>query len=95
MARRIAVSLRARADLIRLREFIETESAASARLAIERLLNGVRLLRDFPELGVRVRAPFRHLILPHGKSGYVVRYRLTKEEVVIVRIWHGKENRPR
>lgn len=57
-------------------------------------MHGVRLLRDMPHLGVAVRPPFRHFILPHGKSGYVVRYRVTKAEIVIVRIWHGRENRP-
>jgi plasmid stabilization system protein ParE len=95
MSRRIAVSKRAHADLKRLRKFIAKESETSATLAIERLMYGVRLLRDLPELGVRVRPPFRHLILPHGKSGYIVRYRVTKDEVVLVRIWHGKEDRPR
>ena len=94
MARRIAVSSLARADLIRLRQFIASESKAAAALAIQRLLSGVRLLRDFPELGVAVRKPFRHLILPYGRSAYVVRYRVTKEEIVIVRIWHGREKRP-
>lgn len=95
MPRRIAVSKRARADLVRLRKFIAAESERSAAFAIDRLLKGVRLLRDMPELGVQVRPPFRHLILPHGKSGYVVRYRVTAEEIVITRIWHGRENRPR
>lgn len=95
MPRRVVLSKRAHADLKRLRAFIAKESVTSASLAVERLVSGIRLLRDMPELGVRVRQPFRHLILSHGKSGYVVRYRVSVDEVIIVRIWHGRENRPR
>jgi plasmid stabilization system protein ParE len=37
----------------------------------------------------------RELIVPFGRSAYVVRYApLTeREEIVVLRIWHGREQR--
>ena len=35
------------------------------------------------------------LYLKFARSTYVVRYRVTQEAVIITRIWHGRENRPR
>jgi plasmid stabilization system protein ParE len=33
--------------------------------------------------------------LRYARAAYVVRYRLTPDKVIVVSIWHGKENRPR
>jgi plasmid stabilization system protein ParE len=46
-------------------------------------------------MGKDVGDGVRQLVLRYGKSGYVIRYRVTDEAVIISRIWHGKENRPR
>ena len=37
----------------------------------------------------------RETVVLYGKSSYLVRYRVTDDAVIITRIWHGKENRPR
>ena len=37
----------------------------------------------------------RETLFAYGKVRYVIRYRVNETEVEIVRIWHGKENRPR
>jgi len=52
-------------------------------------------LADFPELGVSVGEGLRQLILRYGKSAYVVRYIVLENTIIITRIWHGRENRPR
>jgi plasmid stabilization system protein ParE len=36
----------------------------------------------------------RKLIVPFGKSGYVIYYLIKDETIVIVRIYHGRQNRP-
>jgi len=41
------------------------------------------------------RPEYRQLFVPFGKSSYVLRYRIHTEEdtLVVVRVWHGRENR--
>jgi len=52
-------------------------------------------LAGFPEAG-RPWAPdlaYRELIVPFGARAYEARYRLIDDRVVIVRVWHGLEDR--
>ena len=37
----------------------------------------------------------RELVVKFGKSAYVVRYRVTDGAVIVLRIWHGRQNRLR
>lgn len=78
-------------DLRRLRDFIaEHEPAAAARVGT-RLARTIRLLREQPALGKAVDgvADVREL----AAGNYVVRYTLRDEDVVVLRIWHGRESR--
>lgn len=95
MTRRIAFSRLAGADLDRLEAFLGAESRGRGERAIARLQRGIRQLADFPELGVAVDQGLRQLVLRYGKSGYIVRYRVVGDIILITRIWHGKEDRPR
>lgn len=70
-------------------------SRRRAARAIARIRRGIRNLEDHPELGVAVDDGFRQLILRYGKSSYIVRYRVLPDVILITRIWHGKEDRPR
>jgi plasmid stabilization system protein ParE len=92
--RKIVYSQHADADLERLEAFIAAESRRQAARAIARILRGLRNLQRFPELGKDVGDGFRQLILRHGKGGYVIRYRVLDEAILVTRIWHGKEDRP-
>lgn len=93
MGAKIHYSRRAEADLLRLESFIASENPRAAAAAIEQLLQRIEMLADFPLAGVHPAKSVRKLVLPYGKSGYVVRYRVTSDAVVITRIWHGKEDR--
>jgi plasmid stabilization system protein ParE len=93
MARRIEFARSAEADLDRLAAFLATESRGRAERAVARIIVGVQNLADFPELGVAVGGGFRQLVLRYGKSGYVVRYRVLEDVVLITAIWHGREDR--
>ena len=95
MRRRIVFSRRAGADLDRLEAFLATESRGRAERAVARILRGMRNLEDFSELGVAMEGGLRQLALRYGKSGYVVRYHILDDIVLITRIWHGREDRPR
>lgn len=95
MALPVVLSRRAEADLDRLEAFIAAESPGRAERAITHLRQGTNRLARFPGLGVSLGKGTRQLYVSYGKSGYVVRYRVLPNAVLIVRIWHGKEHRPR
>ncbi|MBI3438779.1 MAG: type II toxin-antitoxin system RelE/ParE family toxin [Proteobacteria bacterium] len=92
---RIILTRRARADLDRLHDFIAKQSPRSARRAVQRIIEGVDLLLLFPRSGVVVEGDTRTLTIKFGRSGYVVRYQIAGDDIIITRIWHGKENHPR
>ncbi|MBK5964005.1 plasmid stabilization protein [Thiocystis minor] len=90
---RVFYSPEAVADLKRLREFIEVKNPQAALQAAASLLKGIGQLKTFPLLGSEVRqAPdperIRDLII--GK--YVVRYLVNRHEIVLLRVWHHREN---
>ena len=81
-------------DLQRLYEFIAEHNATAASRAVTKLLDVVESLRDFPEKGRPWDAEpgYRSLSVRFGARGYVVRYRLFEEQVIIVRVWHALED---
>ncbi|MGD9980660.1 MAG: type II toxin-antitoxin system RelE/ParE family toxin [Hyphomonadaceae bacterium] len=91
----IIITKRARADLDRLHAFIAKKSPRSAGRAVQRIIEGIDLLALFPRSGVAVRGDIRSLFIRFGRSTYVVRYKIEVELVIITRIWHGREKRPR
>lgn len=36
----------------------------------------------------------RKLIVPFGKHGYVIHYYIEADRILIVRVYHGRQNRP-
>lgn len=48
------------------------------------------LLLKHPGMGRRLD---RELDIPFGKRGYVMRYRLDGDDIVILKIWHSREER--
>ena len=85
----------AKADLERLHAFIRSKSPEAAKKAVLTIIEGVDRLVDFPEMGSPWEADmnYRELTIPFGARAYVARYRLFEGRVIIVRIWHGLEDR--
>ncbi len=85
------------ADLARLREFIHIHNPAAAKRAACRIREGARQLLDHPLLGKSVEdinnPNLRDIFIPFGQAGYWLRYLIRQDDIVIVRIWHGRENR--
>lgn len=88
------ITERARADFDRLHAFLAGKSPRSARRAVQRIIEGIELLALFPQSGVVVKDNIRSAFIRFGRSGYVVRYKLEADTVLITRIWHGREQRP-
>lgn len=81
-------------DLVRLREFIAEHNPQAAQKIARRLVVGIEQLLQQPRLGHPVRrAPdperMRDLVL----GRYVVRYTLLENVVLILRVWHHREDR--
>ena len=82
-------------DAQRLRLFLLDKNGAAAARAGKVLQDGAKLLASFPEAGVPMNdgTNRRELFLAFGASSYVLRYLIDGQIVVIVRVWHGRENR--
>jgi len=80
-------------DVARLREFIEEKNFTAAQRAANRIRQAAQILRENPKAGKHVEEalPFRELIVPFGRSGYVLRYREEGDSLVVVRVRHGRE----
>ena len=85
----------AKDDLQRLFDFIAPHSQDAAAKAVVTLVDAAESLIDFPQKG-RPWEPnrkFRELPVYFGARGYVIRYREFEEQVIIVRVWHAREER--
>ena len=93
---KLVVSPAALADIERLHAFLVPKSPAAAARAARVLIDAVQSLAPLPERGRPSGTPnMRELIVPFGRSAYVLRYSYSAsaEEVVVHRIWHGREAR--
>jgi len=81
------------ADLVRLRGFIEEKNPAAVQRIANDLLLGLEKLKVFPEIGLKVERAFEPLrIRDLFVDSYIVRYLIGGAEIVVLRIWHGKEH---
>ncbi len=81
-------------DLTRVFTFLEGKSSRSALRARARIINGLVLISEHPRVGRSVGGAIRQVVVRFGRTAYVIRYRLTADEILITRIWHSKERRP-
>jgi plasmid stabilization system protein ParE len=82
-------------DLSRLRAFIEPHNPDAASAAAHRLLTAADRLIANPLLGHPIEGVpgFRRIFIPFGKNGYTLSYRLDENNIVVLRVWHGREDR--
>ena len=83
----------ARNDLIRISDFLAGSAPRAALRAAQVLDQALRSLERFPERAPRNGDGGRDLFVPFGQAGYVVRYRIEDAAVVIIRIFHPREDR--
>jgi plasmid stabilization system protein ParE len=93
---KLVVSPAALADIVRLHAFLVPNSPAAAGCAAKALVDAVESLAVLPARGRPCGTPnMRELIVQFGRSAYLLRYSYSAEadEVVVHRIWHGREAR--
>lgn len=82
-------------DVERLRSFLDRNNPDAARRALELIWTAIDRLQEFPDLGMPTEdTDIRQIVIRFGASGYIVRYAsLPEGEILITRIWHGREAR--
>ncbi len=85
----------AKSDIKRLHAFLKEKNPKAASAAIEAIRVSARKLAFFPEVGRPMDDDTgrRELLAAVGQGGYVLRYLLEGDDVVIIRVWHAKERR--
>lgn len=83
------------ADIERHYEFLEFTNPDIARKAVQEILKKGESLKQKPRRGsVVIQAEgLRKLIVPFGKYGFVMHYTILDEDVLILRVYHGREHR--
>ncbi len=83
-------------DVERLRTFLDRNNPDAARRALALIWTAIDRLQEFPNLGMPTGdADIRQIVVRFGASGYVVRYAIVPgdEDILVTRIWHGREAR--
>ena len=85
----------AREDIRRLFEFLMTKNPGAAGRAVQTIRKGAAELETLPERGRPMNDDTRRreLLLPFGSSHYVLRYRIDGQSIVIIRVWHQREQK--
>ena len=82
---------------MRLRAFIAKHNPAAAERVARRLIQGIEGLIRHPRLGRRVTVAPDQMAPEEIRDwlvgDYVVRYLITEDRIVVLRVWHGKEQR--
>jgi plasmid stabilization system protein ParE len=82
------------ADVQRLYRFLAPKNPDAANRAAETIRSNVALLAHQPAVGRPVEnmvAGYRDLLIDFGRSGYVVRYRIDGDTVVVLAIRHQRK----
>lgn len=91
---RLIWSPKALQDVQRVYRFLSSENLDAAKRAVRAIRQGVRVLEQQPAMGRPVEDmddKFRDWVIDFGDSGYVVRYRVELEFVIILAIRHQRE----
>ena len=83
-------------DMERLYQFLHKKSPSAAMRAAQTIIEGARLLESTPEAGRPMSDDTgrRELFVRFGTGAYVLRYKMdAADTVVIIRVWHSRENR--
>lgn len=85
------------ADLQRFSSFLNDRHPDLARSVAHEIAGRIEVLADFPKLGRPLgdRDDLRQLVLKVLNADYVFQYSVDDEQVLILRVFHGREDRER
>jgi plasmid stabilization system protein ParE len=81
-------------DLFRLREFLRQKNPKAALNAAKKIIATANFLLEQPYLGhpIEDMPEFHKLKIPFGKNNYVMKYRINEGKIIILRVWHSRED---
>lgn len=84
-------------DLVRLFDVLKLKDENAAFQAAQAIREAGFSLAENPYKGTALSdgSERRKLVVPFGRYGYVIHYFLEDDTIFIVRVYHGRENRPR
>ncbi|MBI5548799.1 MAG: type II toxin-antitoxin system RelE/ParE family toxin [Deltaproteobacteria bacterium] len=80
-------------DLERLYAFMEPVNPVRAHTIVEVLIKGAERLTELPRIGERLRRYSRREVRRIFVGDYELRYELRDTDVVVLRLWHAREDR--
>jgi plasmid stabilization system protein ParE len=89
-------SSRALTDLSHQHQFLAEFNLEIADKAVETIMQFGKSLTNNPRRGMPIgdTPGLRKLTVPFSKYGYTIHYIILDEEVLILRVYHGRQNRP-
>ncbi|MGH8683613.1 MAG: type II toxin-antitoxin system RelE/ParE family toxin [Burkholderiales bacterium] len=84
---------KAHSDLVRLYDFLLPVSPPAAARAVRQLIAGVKRIPAHPRLGVRLPEFVPREVRRVLVGDYEIRYELTENDVLVLRIFHTREDR--
>lgn len=92
--RKIIFLPEANLDIERLFDFLSDKNLPAAEKALAKIKKQTRQLTKTPFIGKQLNnTSYRELYIPFGGGAYVLRYVVDENNVVIIRVWHGREER--
>ncbi|PSR13215.1 type II toxin-antitoxin system RelE/ParE family toxin [filamentous cyanobacterium CCP3] len=84
------------ADLDRQYRFLKDQNPELASRAVQAIIQAGKSLAQSPQRGTPIAAApgLRKLVVRFGKVGYLLHYTVLEDEVLILRVYHGRQNRP-
>jgi plasmid stabilization system protein ParE len=88
-------SARALADLNRFASFLQQHFPHLAPLIARELIGKAGIIGSNPKLGSTVDGDenYRRLVVRVLNAPYVLQYRIARDRIVILRVFHGRESR--
>lgn len=83
------------ADLDRFAAFLHRHHPALAKVVASEIAVKVKLLEERPFLGAPIarREEYRQVVLRVLNAAYVFQYRIGRDRIVLLRVFHGRESR--
>ena len=80
-------------DLVRLHTFLHPVNPRAAAKIVQQLVAAAEQLLTHPQLGERLADFNPREVRPLIVGDYELRYEVTDTAIVVVRLWHGREDR--
>jgi len=90
---KISWSAEAQTDLGRIHTFLARHDLDAADFAFDALIEAPEALLDFPRLGSRLTLYDPREVREFRVGNYLLRYQLSVTDLIVVRVFHAREDR--